>query len=222
MIKQLALGHYPSSVITAFIGILTGQLYRSDLANLKTYRLPPSIVRVSEKLLLPLVGNLRPPPRALIALPDATPATSTPPAGASESTPDPASGAPAPPPTGTSPVDGPATQAADTPTNGTGLASGSTSVMREWVDELTGRTQNAAAGLRVPPEAEIAQVMAMFPDMDRSVVVAALQRRCVTRPLSAVVYNPVRVMHNRAARPGILMMPGFPAALMRSRRWRRC
>lgn len=55
--------------------------------------------------------------------------------------------------------------------------SGSTSVMREWVDELTGRTQNAAAGLRVPPEAEIAQVMTMFPDMQRAVVVAALQRR---------------------------------------------
>lgn len=51
------------------------------------------------------------------------------------------------------------------------------SVMREWVDELTGRTERAAAGLRVPNEAEITQLTSMFPDLRREDVVGALQRR---------------------------------------------
>lgn len=54
-------------------------------------------------------------------------------------------------------------------------------MMREWVDELTGRTDRAATGLRVPGEAEISQLMSMFPDMRREDVVGALQRRYVTR-----------------------------------------
>jgi len=51
------------------------------------------------------------------------------------------------------------------------------SVMREWVNELTGGAERASTGLRVPNEAEIAQLMNMFPDVQREVVVAALQRR---------------------------------------------
>lgn len=51
--------------------------------------------------------------------------------------------------------------------------------MREWVDELTGRAERASAGIRVPPEAEITQLLSMFPDLDRDVVVGALQRRYV-------------------------------------------
>lgn len=51
------------------------------------------------------------------------------------------------------------------------------SVMREWVDELTGRTGRAAAGIRVPSEAEITQVTTMFPDLRRDDIVGALQRR---------------------------------------------
>ena len=49
--------------------------------------------------------------------------------------------------------------------------------MREWVDELTGRTERVAAGLRVPSEAEINQLTSMFPDLRREDIVGALQRR---------------------------------------------
>jgi hypothetical protein len=64
-------------------------------------------------------------------------------------------------------TDGPAT-------SGTG-----SSVVREWVNELTGRTERENAGIRVPSEAEIAQLISMFPDLQRQVVIGALQRRYV-------------------------------------------
>jgi hypothetical protein len=53
--------------------------------------------------------------------------------------------------------------------------------VREWVNELTGRAERAqSTGIRrVPPEIEIAQLLSMFPDLQRDVVVAALQRRQV-------------------------------------------
>lgn len=51
------------------------------------------------------------------------------------------------------------------------------SVMREWVNELTGRVDRASTGIRVPTEDEIAQLMGIFPDLQRDVIVAALQRR---------------------------------------------
>lgn len=50
-------------------------------------------------------------------------------------------------------------------------------MVREWVDELTGRTERAAAGLRVPSEAEISQLTSIFPDLRREDIVGALQRR---------------------------------------------
>ncbi len=51
------------------------------------------------------------------------------------------------------------------------------SVMREWVNELTGRVDRASTGIRVPTEAEISQLLSIFPDLQRDVIVAALQRR---------------------------------------------
>ena len=51
------------------------------------------------------------------------------------------------------------------------------SVMREWVNELTGRVDRASTGLRVPTDAEISQLTSIFPDLQREVIVAALQRR---------------------------------------------
>lgn len=58
--------------------------------------------------------------------------------------------------------------------------------MRELVDEFTGRTERANAGLRVPTETEISHLTSMFPSMDREVVVGALQRR------SEYLINPCR------------------------------
>lgn len=49
-------------------------------------------------------------------------------------------------------------------------------MVREWVNELTGRNERANAGIRVPPEAEIVHLTNMFPDIPRETVVGALQR----------------------------------------------
>lgn len=50
--------------------------------------------------------------------------------------------------------------------------------MRDWVNELTGR-DGSSSGIRIPSEAEISQVSAMFPNVGRETVVGALQRRYV-------------------------------------------
>jgi hypothetical protein len=56
-----------------------------------------------------------------------------------------------------------------------GAGTGS-SVVREWVDELTGRTERGNPGIRAPSDAEITLLTGMFPDVERDVVLAALQR----------------------------------------------
>jgi len=48
------------------------------------------------------------------------------------------------------------------------------SVVNQWMNELTG--QGAAAGIRVPTEAEVTQVVTMFPDVPRESIILALQR----------------------------------------------
>ncbi|KNZ76449.1 UBA domain-containing protein 14, partial [Termitomyces sp. J132] len=168
---QTAISRLPSSGAVSIIGILVGQIYRSDLANLKTYRLPSSIVIFATRFLLPFIGALRPPRRSNRALPDdsrgstTTRNTSATPQNEEVIT-----------------TARPSAEVATTrhrhndPSSGGEVTTGTGSVMREWVDELTGRTEHAAAGIRVLPEAEIDQLTAMFPDVQRDVVVAALQR----------------------------------------------
>jgi hypothetical protein len=162
---QLAISHLPGSFIAALIGILSGQIYRSDIFNLKTYRLPPWVVRLASRFLLPLVGSMRSPRRTNRALPDDRPVTSVNSAAvASLDQDEPITTAQAP--AGVR-RDGPST----------------TSVMRDWVNELTG---SGDRGLRVPTETEINQVTAMFPNVGRDTVVGALQRRYVRYQLYAI------------------------------------
>jgi hypothetical protein len=156
-----------SMVVVAAIGTLTGHLYRSELADLKQYRLPPALVRFSKIHLLPAMGSLQPPIRTLIALPTRI---TRPPRTAA-----------ATPAEGSTPADeGPITTARSLPAPGADTTNTGPSMMRQWVDELTGRAQNAEAGLRVPSEAEVTHVTSMFPGLGREVIVAALQRRCVS------------------------------------------
>jgi hypothetical protein len=145
----------------AVIGILAGQIYRSDLANLKVYRIPPYLVRFGKTYLSPLIGSTRPSRRFNQALPEET-SFGAGEAGGRVENDEVITTARA--------TDADVTrEAAEGP--GTG-----TSVVREWVNELTGRGQ-AAPGIRAPPETEVAQILLMFPDLQRDVVVAALQRR---------------------------------------------
>lgn len=156
---QLAMSRLPGSAAIAIIGIITGQIYRSDIAGFNTYRLPPSIVRFSTRFILPLIGSLRAPRRTNRALPDENRSAGTTEASLHNEeviT------------TARSPRLGATSRAHDN--------ANSESVMREWVDELTGRVDRANAGLRVPTDTEITHLTNMFPSLEREVVVAALQR----------------------------------------------
>lgn len=153
----------PGSAAVAIIGIITGQIYRSDIAGFNTYRLPRSIVRFSTRFILPLIGSLRAPRRTNRALPDETGSA------------------------GTTPEESPHNEEVITTARSPRLGAtprnhdntNSESVMREWVNELTGRADRANAGLRVPTDTEITHLTSMFPSMEREVVVGALQRRSV-------------------------------------------
>ncbi|KAL5527445.1 hypothetical protein ACEPAG_6236 [Sanghuangporus baumii] len=151
---QLVISQPPGSAVAAFIGIISGQLYQSDILGLKAVRLPFMIRRLAKRYLLPLIGSTKPPRLSNRALPDHTQRlrrTILRPSQENTETVTTAAPSPSPDHTGHS-------------------------VVREWVDELTGRTERAAAGLRVPSETEISQVTSMFPDLRREDIVGALQR----------------------------------------------
>lgn len=160
----------------AIIGVIVGQLYRSEIANFNTYRLPLSVVTFSRRYLLPLIGSLRGPRRLTRAFPEDSRAANAQPAGLAA--------------LGTDEVVTTSRRNDQVQANLTrsrnsdgapGLADGSSgtrsSVMREWVDELTGRMDRANPGIRIPNESEISQLTSMFPTVEREVVVGALQRR---------------------------------------------
>ncbi|KIJ20457.1 hypothetical protein PAXINDRAFT_67213, partial [Paxillus involutus ATCC 200175] len=161
-----ALGHVPGSLASACIGLLVGFIYRSEVINIKSWRVSPAVIRFSKRFLLPLVGSTRPPRRLNRARPERSEPTSEPMNEEVITTARPST---------------PAAQTDSSP-NTQGEAG---SVVREWVNELTGRTEDTAR-IRTPTETEIAQVTAMFPDISREVIIGALQRRYGQNRLSCV------------------------------------
>jgi len=165
--------------VVAIIGIITGQIYRSDIASFNTYRLSPPVVALSRWIILPFVGSLRAPRRSTRAFPENFHVQQT-----RLVTP------------GNDEVDEVVTTSrsetqessrrirnADTNVGmGDNTAISRSSVMREWVDELTGRADWINSGMQVPTEAEISQLTTMFPAVRREVVVRALQGRLVNTP----------------------------------------
>ncbi|KAF8272102.1 hypothetical protein EI94DRAFT_1567051 [Lactarius quietus] len=154
-----------STTLIAVLGLSAGALYRSDIANLKSYRLPLWFIRLSSRYLLSLVGETRAVRRTNRALPVSD---------SSETAPrledDVVTTAHTPRAEGTDRLTTGSRDAAEQP---------GPSVMREWVNELTGRVDRASTGIRVPTEDEISQLTGIFPDVHRDVIVAALQRRWV-------------------------------------------
>jgi hypothetical protein len=67
---QLAFTHGLSSLAPAVVGILTGQIYRSDLANLKSYRISPTVVDFATQFVAPSFGSSRPPRRSNRVFPE--------------------------------------------------------------------------------------------------------------------------------------------------------
>jgi hypothetical protein len=162
--SQLAIGHLPGSAAAALIGIFTGQIYRSDLANLKGYRIPPWLASFASQFILPLIGSLRPARRSNRALPDES-LDSDAVRPQNDEVITTARRAPAP---------STASQRNRTEQDQADQRSAGGSVVREWVEGLTGRGQT---GIRIPTDAEITQLTTMFPDIQRDVLVGTLQRR---------------------------------------------
>lgn len=120
---------------------------------------------MSSTFILPLIGSTRPPRRTNRALPEARASNV---AAAILEQDEPVTTAR--PPAQTAATIGTTTEA----------PASTTSVMRDWVNELTGSGDRTnAGGLRVPAESEITQIAAMFPNVGRDTVVGALQRRYV-------------------------------------------
>jgi len=181
---QLAVSYMPGSIAVALIGILSGQIYRSELAGLKFYRLPPSLVRMSNRLLLPLIGSTRPPRRSNRALPDeATPSNTTePPSGSDEASSTHNEEIITTSRTNTRPVRGrsnnPPRESADRELDSATAAPpvSGTSVMREWVNEFTGRSDTINPSIRAPAREEIDSLATLFPAAQRDVLVSVSQR----------------------------------------------
>jgi len=164
--------------VVAIIGVITGQIYRSDIASFNTYRLSPPVVTLSRCFLLPFVGSLRAPRRSTRAFPENSHAQQTRLAtlGNDEVV-----------TTSRSATQGssPRIRTVDASVGARNSAALSrSSVVREWVDELTGRADRINSGMQIPTEAEISQLTTMFPAVRREVVVRALQGRLVTTPFS--------------------------------------
>lgn len=153
---QLALGHLPGSLVSSCVGLLVGYIYRSELINIKTWRVSPTAINLSSRFLLPLVGSTRPPRRFNRARPEQVHLTTE---------------------VGDEEVITTAPPSVQRSGRLSGEGTEGSSVVREWVNELTGRTGEAAAArIRTPSEVEVTQLTSMFPDTSRDVIVTTLQR----------------------------------------------
>ncbi|KIK53279.1 hypothetical protein GYMLUDRAFT_49457 [Collybiopsis luxurians FD-317 M1] len=167
---QLAVARLPGSGATALIGILAGQMYRSDLINLKSYRIGLTTVNFATRFIRPYLGSNRPPRRSNRAFPDTSRRGAG--VGSSQSsqsvqneevvtTARPSS-------TNSSRIRATAAAAA--------AGAGGTAAVRDFVQGLTGRGDGTTAGVRIPPESEITELTNMFPDISREAIIGALQR----------------------------------------------
>ena len=167
--SKLAFSAAPGSLVSALIGVVAGQLYRADFFNLKRYQLPRWLIHLSSNVAPYVIGSTRPPRRTNRALYEGSRASVPRASGATDEGEGPITTALRDPPSTTRSSGG---GRGDNSRSGT-----TTSVMRDWVNELTGR--DGSSGVRIPSEAEISQVTAMFPNVGRETVVGALQRRYV-------------------------------------------
>lgn len=145
-----------------------GFTYRSELINIKKWRVSPAVIRFSTRYLLPLVGSTRPPRRLNRARPEQQETTVEPENEEVVTT--------ARPPAQTSQTDNAPPQGE--PGN----------VVRSWVNELTGRTEDPTR-IRTPSDAEISQLAAMFPDVSRDLITRALQRTWVQNQIQLKHYS---------------------------------
>ncbi|KAH8835176.1 hypothetical protein DL96DRAFT_1573183 [Flagelloscypha sp. PMI_526] len=160
---QLAIMRLPSSLVQCMVGIASGQMYRSDLFNLKEYRISPRVVSSVRTWLLPFLGATRPIRRSNRALPDEPLSRNGGRQGNEEII------------TTARPS---ASERASTSLRGRVAAATREvrpSVVRQWVDGIAGPRQ-LPNGTRLTTEGEVDAVSNMFPELQRDVIVATLQR----------------------------------------------
>ncbi|KAI0797082.1 hypothetical protein C8Q75DRAFT_225205 [Abortiporus biennis] len=173
LVFQLTLSQFPATLITALLGVFTGYLYRSDLLQLKGWRIPHRLVNLSETWIAPvLASGGRTVRRTNRVLPETRTAsvsneedevittarlTTT---GSSAATPR-------------------SRMSVSIDDIGSGSMNPTGGVVRQWVTELTDAARPSTGGegtVRVPSDGEIQILTGMFPHLERSVILGALQR----------------------------------------------
>ncbi|KAI0092404.1 hypothetical protein BDY19DRAFT_924159 [Irpex rosettiformis] len=167
---QLALGHVPSTLLTSIVGLTSGYFYRSDIMQLKGWRVPHSVVLFGQHWIVPIFGQDRPSRRTNRVLPEPlrSPLEAEEPLTTSRRSSRPRNNAR--PQFASGSQDQPTTNEDSPSTNTRG-------VVRQWVSELTEvANPNGRGDVRVPTDAEVQMVTSMFPDIGRDVVLGVLQR----------------------------------------------
>ncbi|KAH9855067.1 hypothetical protein C2E23DRAFT_816657 [Lenzites betulinus] len=181
---QLAISQLPAKLLPAAVGLLAGYLYRSDFLQLKGWRISTKFVRLVEAWIAPLLGETQPMRRTNRVLPESrAQAEARRQAAAIDQdevvttarNPRPRRTPTARPPIPAIPTpDEPSITGEDTPDAGqTGGG-----VVRQWMSELASgaRPAGGTGTVRAASEAEIGILTAMFPDLEREVVLGVLQR----------------------------------------------
>jgi len=171
---QLALSYTPATLLPALLGIITGYIYRSDILQLKGWRVPYKLVNFSRNWIQPLLGGERTVRRTNRVLPESQQISSeNDEIITTARLPQAQEGGGTSPTQSGSAVEGPS---ADTNTQGSASSAG---VVRQWVSELAGAARGNPSGegtVRVPSDAEIRLLTDMFPSVERSVLLGVLQR----------------------------------------------
>ncbi|KAI0650462.1 hypothetical protein C8Q79DRAFT_943802 [Trametes meyenii] len=185
---QLAATRFPAELLPIAVGLLTGYLYRSDFLQLKGWRVSTKVVRFTEGWIKPLLGEAQPLRRTNRVLPEsraqgeARSRTAALNADEVVTTARPSNRIPptARPPVPAEPASGRASQPAEDTQNAAPTNSGGGGVVRQWMSELASGARPVAGGggtVRAPSESEISILTAMFPNLEREVILGVLQRR---------------------------------------------
>ncbi|KAJ3487732.1 hypothetical protein NLI96_g3344 [Meripilus lineatus] len=172
----LAMSNVPSVLLPTAVGLLTGFIYRSDILQLKGWRIPRRVSQFSQSWITPLLGepgSLRRSNRVLPETRQRAQDAATLPAEDEVVT------------TARTPratdanaqTQRPNDSDASTPSGDSTQPTGG--LVRQWVSELTGAarsTSGAAGTVRVPTDAEIQVLTGMFPDIGRDELLGVLQR----------------------------------------------
>ncbi|KAI0939895.1 hypothetical protein AcW1_004766 [Taiwanofungus camphoratus] len=182
---QLAISHLPATLLPTVLGLLSGFIYRSDVLQLKSWRIPHSIQLFAERWFGPLLGEARAVRRTNRVFPESRNRQRAGGVGAIEGDIVTTARRPRPNTSRSAHRSRQGGREATTSSSPGGQvisgpnANSSGEVMRQWMSELTGGARPSAGGVgtvRAPSESEIQMLTGMFPDVGREVILGVLQR----------------------------------------------